>query len=76
EARHAVAAMRRAQSDPEFGARHFRSVLDRVAVVLRVAMLEDAGEEIAAQHVRHGRVLGTPAASEGDYAARVDALAH
>jgi hypothetical protein len=51
-------------------------VLDRVAAVLRVALLEDAGEEVAAQHVLHGRVLSIRPENDGGYAARVDTLSH
>lgn len=67
--------MRRSVSDTDFGARHFRSVLDRVVIIARIAALLGGGEDIAAQHLLQTRLLGQRQDHDTGYAARVDALA-
>jgi alkylation response protein AidB-like acyl-CoA dehydrogenase len=74
EVQKALGGLQRALTDAEFAARHFRGVLDDVAAVLRAALLEQSGEEVAAQHVLRGRVLRMRPADDGTYAVRVDAL--
>jgi len=71
----ALADMRRSTGDPEFGARHFRGVLDRVVAIARVAHLLDGGEQVAAEHLLQARLDGGRPEADADYAARVDALA-
>ncbi len=66
--------MRRSITDAEFGARHFRSVLDRVLAVARVACLLDGGEHLAADHLLRAS-LGERPQDDAGYAARVDSLA-
>jgi hypothetical protein len=66
--------MRRSVTDADFGARHFRHVLDRVLAVARVAYLLDGGEHLAADHLLRARVGERPQDDAG-YAARVDSLA-
>ena len=66
--------MRRSVTDADFGARHFRRVLDRVLAVARVAYLLDGGEHLAADHLLRARVGERPQDDAG-YAARVDSLA-
>ncbi len=70
-----IADLRGATADDEFAARHLRHVLDRTAAVLRVALLLEAGEPLAAEHVLQSRVLRTPPEHDAGYAARVDVLA-
>jgi acyl-CoA dehydrogenase len=70
----ALGDMRRSVTDADFGARHFRSVLDRVLVVARVACLLDGGEHLAADHLLRAGVGERPQDDAG-YAARVDSLA-
>ncbi len=72
----ALADMRRATNDDDFGARHFRGVLDRVVAIAQVGALLDGGEPVAAAHLLHTRVLGARRDHDADYAARVDALAN
>ena len=71
----ALSEMRRSMTDPDFGARHFRGVLDRVLAIARVACLLDGGESVAAEHLLRARVLGERPQDDPDYAARVDELA-
>lgn len=66
--------MRRSVTDADFGARHFRRVLDRVLAVARVAYLLVGGEHLAADHLLRARVGERPQDDAG-YAARVDSLA-
>jgi acyl-CoA dehydrogenase len=70
----ALGDLRRSVTDADFGARHFRRVLDRVLVVARVAYLLDGGEHLAADHLLRARVGERPQDDTG-YAARVDSLA-
>lgn len=71
----AIDDMRRSVTDADFGARHFRSVLDRVVTITRVAALFDGGEDIAAQHLLQTRLVGQRQEHDTGYAARVDNLA-
>jgi acyl-CoA dehydrogenase len=57
----ALVLARRGVDDDEFGAWHFRDVLDRLLAVARVAVLLDGGEPEAAEHVLRRRVLAVPA---------------
>ena len=52
----ALGDMRRSIADADFGARHFRGVLDNVVTIARVASLLDGGEPVAAEH----RAPGAP----------------
>jgi acyl-CoA dehydrogenase len=70
----ALGDMRQAIADADFGARHFRGVLDRVVVITRVAYLLDAGEQVAAEHLLRTRLLDRREPDPG-YASRVDTLA-
>ena len=70
-----VGDMRRAVADADFGARHFRGVLDRVVALARVASLLDGGEPVAAEHLLRARVVGERPEHDSGYADRVDALA-
>jgi hypothetical protein len=71
----ALGDMRRSIADAEFGARHFRGVLDRVVVIARVALLLDGGEDVAAEHLLESRLGGQRPELDPGYATRVDALA-
>jgi acyl-CoA dehydrogenase len=71
----AIHDMRRSVTDPDFGARHFRSILDRVITIMRVAALLDGGENLAAEHLLHTRLVSRNPPRDPGYAARVDALA-
>ena len=62
-------------TDAEFGARHFRGVLDRVMVVARVACLLAGDEQVAADHLLRARAAGGHAGDDAGYADRVDELA-
>lgn len=72
----ALRDMRRSVTDAEFGARHFRGVLDRVVTIARIASLFDAGEHVAAEHLLRTRLVGKRSEQDSGYADRVDALAH
>jgi len=71
----ALGEMHRANKDADFGALHFRGVLDRVVAILRVASLLDGREPVAAEHLLNARVIGGRPQHDPGYAARVDALA-
>lgn len=71
----ALGDMRRAVTDADFGAQHFRTVLDRVTGLARVAALLEGGEPVAAEHLLRSRVIGERPDRDSGYAARVDALA-
>jgi acyl-CoA dehydrogenase len=71
----ALADMRRSTADADFGARHFRGVLDRVVVLARVAYLLDGGEPVAAEHLLHTQLADRRSDRDAGDAARVDALA-
>jgi acyl-CoA dehydrogenase len=71
----ALADARRSITDTDFGARHFRTVLDRLVALARVAYLLDGGEELAAEHVLRTRVVGERPERDAGYAARIDLLA-
>jgi hypothetical protein len=63
-------------ADAEFGARHFRGVLDRVVTIARVASLLDGGEQVAVEHLFRARVVGERPEHDPGYGARVDELAY
>jgi acyl-CoA dehydrogenase len=71
----ALRDMRRSITDADFGAHHFRGVLDRVVAIARVASLLDGGEHVAAEHLLRTRVVGQRSEHDSSYAARVDTLA-
>jgi acyl-CoA dehydrogenase len=71
----ALADARRSITDTDFGARHFRTVLDRLVALARAAYLLDGGEELAAEHVLRTRVVGERPERDAGYAARIDLLA-
>ena len=64
---------RRALEDAEFGARHFRAVLDRLMTSARAAYLRQAGEDTAAAHLE--RAGSVRPEDDSGFAARVDELA-
>ena len=66
---------RRAMTDPDFGARYFRLVLDRLVGVAQVASLLEAGEELAAEHLLRSRVERVAPDGDDGHAGRVAALA-
>ncbi len=67
--------MRRSTTDADFGARHFRGVLDRVVTIARVASLLDGGEHLAAEHLLLTRLVAQRSEHDSGYATRVDSLA-
>lgn len=71
----AVNDARRAMADPEYGARYFRLVLDRLVGVAQVASLLAVGEEVAAAHLLRSRVERLAPDADAGHAARVAALA-
>jgi acyl-CoA dehydrogenase len=71
----AVDGARRSMGDPDFGARFFRLVLDRLVGVAQVANLLDVGEEDAAAHLLRSRVEGVAPDGDAGYPGRVAVLA-
>jgi len=71
----ALVELHRSMTDAEFGARHFRGVLDRVVAIARVASLLEGREPVAAEHLLNTRVVGGRPQNDPRYAARVDELA-
>jgi alkylation response protein AidB-like acyl-CoA dehydrogenase len=55
---------RRSQEDPDFGAWHFRRVLDRLGVLAEVVYLIEGGEEACAAHLLAGLTSGGPGSEE------------
>jgi acyl-CoA dehydrogenase len=71
----ALRDMRHSITDTDFGARHFRTILDNVMTIARVAALLDGGEDVAAEHLLRTRLVSLNPLRDTGYAARVDALA-
>lgn len=71
---HVLGLAQHGVDDPDFGAWHFRSILERIMTLARVASLLAVAEDDAAEHLLHARVLGVPTAEDPRFAARVDVL--
>jgi Acyl-CoA dehydrogenase, C-terminal domain len=75
ELQHTIDEAGRAMTEPEFGARYFRLVLNRLVGLVQVACLLQTGEELAALHVLRSRVQGVAPDGDATHAERVTALA-
>jgi alkylation response protein AidB-like acyl-CoA dehydrogenase len=70
----ALAGARRCRDDAEFGAWHFRDVLDQLTGLAEVLYLARDGDATSARHVLLGLTPGYRAQDDPGFAARVDAL--